>query len=95
MRQKETDAELGAGRGIGQHAGPVVFAQHHQDARPHQQPDQTQTREATARAGVENTGAVVRTIDVLVRDHDFGLDRRSGEQIHFAVPSSIANRQLD
>src|SRR5579864_378683 len=47
--EKETDAETSTGGGVRDHAGAVVFTQHHQDTGANQKPEQTQAR---AQAGV-------------------------------------------
>src|SRR5262249_12529435 len=36
--KKESHPEAGAGGGVGDHAGTVVFAEHHQNARAYQEP---------------------------------------------------------
>ena len=39
-RKEEPDAELCAGRGVGQHARTIVLAEHHQNSRADEQPQQ-------------------------------------------------------
>jgi type IV secretory pathway TrbL component len=39
--RKKADAELGAGGGVGEHAGAVVFTEHDQNAGADEQPQQT------------------------------------------------------
>ncbi len=76
-RHKETDAEPRPGRRISHHAGTVIFAQHYQDAGPDEQPEQPQSwPESAPRPRRRNLFAVVRAIDVLMRD-DNVTDRRS------------------
>ena len=40
-REEESDAELGAGGGVGEHAGAVIFAEHDEDAGTGEQPEET------------------------------------------------------
>ncbi len=69
--QEEADAETGSGRSIREHAGPVIFSEHDQNAGADQQPQQASAQPAAAlRTGCRNTLAIVRAIDVFVRDDD-------------------------
>jgi hypothetical protein len=81
--QEEADAEFGSGGGVGEHAGAVVFAQHDQDARAHQEPEKAGVgEEATAISGGEDANAVVGAVDIFVGDYygfGFGL---GGEGLH-------------
>ena len=66
---EEADAELGAGGGVGEHAGAVVLSQHDEDTGTHQQPEQTRVGgEAAMGTGVRDADAVVGAVDVFVRD---------------------------
>ena len=57
-RNEESDAELGTGGGIGQHAGAVVFSQHDQDAGADEQPEKAGFRgKAATSAGVGDADA--------------------------------------
>ncbi len=40
-RKEESDAEFGAGGGVGNHAGAVIFTEHDQDAGTDEQPEET------------------------------------------------------
>ena len=68
-RQEEPDAEARAGRGIRQHAGPVVFAEHDQDAGADEQPQQPGSMpDAGAGALGGDALAVVSAVDIFVGD---------------------------
>src|ERR1700727_637575 len=67
--QEEADAETGSGGGIGQHAGAIVFAEHDEDTRTDEQPEQPGAGpEAATGTGFANALAVVRAVDVFMGD---------------------------
>jgi hypothetical protein len=47
-RQEKTDAEFGARRGVGEHAGAVILPKHDEDARTDQQPEKAGSGEKAA-----------------------------------------------
>ena len=84
-REEESNSELRARRRVRQHAGPIVLAQHHQNARPDQQPQQPRPRpQATAQPRRRHSRPIVRAIDVLVRDDNVVLRRN-----HAQLPSGL------
>ena len=52
---EKTDAEFGAGGGVGEHAGPVVFAEHDEDAGADEQPEKARFGGEAARARAAET----------------------------------------
>jgi len=76
---RKSDPELRARGGIGQHAGSVVFAQHDQDARTNQEPQQAQAGKGAATAARRlHPRPVARAVDIFVRDDDRFFSRRRG-----------------
>ena len=74
------------GRSIRQHAGTIVFAEHHQDAGANEQPEQPQPwPESAPRPRRRNPFAVVRSIDVLMRDDDAGSGSGFPSQLRFCL----------
>jgi hypothetical protein len=72
-RKEESDAELRAGCGIGEHAGSVILTQHDQDARANEQPQQPRSvKEAAVGARFRHSDTVMSAIHVFVgNDDDF------------------------
>jgi hypothetical protein len=68
---EESNSKPCARRGVGKHTGAVVLSKHDKNSGPDEQPQQTEPGEDTplgTRRGY--THAVVRTVNVLVRDND-------------------------
>src|SRR5262249_38729858 len=71
--QEKSDAETCARCGVGEHAGPVVFAEHDKDAGSDEKPEQPCPRaESSLRTGFPDALAVVSAVDVFVRDFNLG-----------------------
>ncbi len=67
--KEKSNAKPRPGCGIGQHARPVVFSQHHQDARTDQQPQQPEPGKKSALpARRKNTRPILGPLEVLMRD---------------------------
>ena len=78
--KEEANAELRARGSVRQHTGPIVLAQHDEDSRPNQQPQQAQTRpRAFTSTSGSHAGSVVRTINILVRDDGLFLAGRTSQ----------------
>ena len=68
--QKEADTVGRPTGGVRQHAGTVVLAQKYQDARPHQQPEQSEAPSPVAR--FEHPAAVAGAGPVFGSEYSFG-----------------------
>ena len=80
--KEESDAEFGAGGGVGEHAGAVVFAQHDEDAGTDEQPQQARFRgKAALGAGGGDADAIVGAVDVFVGD-DYFLFGLGEDRLH-------------
>jgi len=80
---KEPDTELGAGSGVREHAGSVVFSEHDKYAGAGEQPQETGSgRKAALGAGGGDTDAIVGTIDILVGDYYYFVFVLGGERLH-------------
>ncbi len=91
--EEEAYAELGAGGGVGEHAGAVVLSQHDEDAGADQQPQQARSRgKAAVGAGGGDADAIVGAVDVFVSDYYlfFGL----GEDGLHRLKGGLGNLQL-
>jgi len=72
--EKKTDAELGAGGGVGDHAGAVIFAEHDEDTGTTSNHRRRALEEKPrAGAGGGDTDAVVGAVNVFVSDYYFGF----------------------
>jgi len=71
--EKESNAVVRAGGGIGEHAGAVIFSEHDEDAGADQQPEQAGARPgAMLGTGFGDAVAVMGAIDIFVGDDDGG-----------------------
>ncbi len=71
--KKESDAEAGAGGGVGQHAGAVVLAEHDEDAGADEQPQEPGARPETGAGTLgRDPLAVVGAVDIFVGDMEVG-----------------------
>jgi hypothetical protein len=71
--EEEAHTETRAGRGIGEHAGAVVFAEHDEDTGADEEPEQARPGpEAAPSPRLPDTLAVVGAVDVFVGDFNIG-----------------------
>ena len=81
--EEKTDAELGAGSGVGEHAGAVVLSEHDEDAGADEQPQETGIGgKAAPGAGGRDTDAIVGAIDIFVGDYYDFVSVLGGERLH-------------
>jgi len=90
--QKESDAEGRTRRRVGNHAGPVVFPEHDEDAGTDQQPEKAQ-RTVWPLAGPQEVDppTIMGPFDIFDRDLWCGIERL----IHkIAVPYLVSNERF-
>ena len=69
--QEEADAEARSGSGVGEHAGAIIFAEHDENARTDEQPEEAGARpESALGPGLRDSLAVVGAVDIFVGDDD-------------------------
>jgi hypothetical protein len=81
---EEPDAESGACRGIGEHAGTVIFAEHHENTGANEEPEEAEAGpKSTTGSRGGNLLAVVGAIDIFVGNDNAA--RRRPSIIRFGI----------
>ncbi len=93
---EETDTELGAGSGVGEHAGAVILPEHDEDAGADEQPQETGAgRKAGLSAGSGDADAIMGTVDVFVSYYDDFVFVLGGDRLHRLELAGCSEISLD